>query len=145
MLGKASIQKTPNRKLMGLNLQKYLINNKRDPNQRILMIKSSIAGSAGRINGREIIESINIFDLSLCAVIRLYIYTIPTIININTIVSSVASLNILNNGAWELILGTSNVFLQIKEVWCIVSRVTMDANKENSPIEHKKETNASLI
>tara|TARA_B100001013_G_C24406741_1_gene362318 strand:+ start:225 stop:575 length:351 start_codon:yes stop_codon:yes gene_type:complete len=115
MLGKASIQKTPNRKLMELNLQKYLTNNKSDPNQRILMIKSSISGSAGRINGSAIMESINIFDLSLWAVIRLYIYTIPTIININIIVSSVAPLNILNNGAWELILGTSNVFLQIKE------------------------------
>jgi len=71
MLGKASIQKTPNRKLMELNLQKYLTNNKSDPNQRILMIKSSISGSAGRINGSAIMESINIFDLPLCAVRRL--------------------------------------------------------------------------
>ena len=64
MFGKASIQKTPNRKLMELNLQKYLTSNKIHPNQSILMTKSSISGSAGRINGIAIIESTNIFDLS---------------------------------------------------------------------------------
>ena len=63
MLGNVSIQNTPNRKLMELNLQKYRINNKIHPNQRIFMIKDSISGSAGRINGIAIIESTNIFDL----------------------------------------------------------------------------------
>ena len=48
---------------MGLNLQKYRTNIKRDPNKRILIAKSSISGSAGRINGSAIMESINIFDL----------------------------------------------------------------------------------
>jgi len=70
-LGNVSTQNAPNKKLMGLNLQKYLTNNKRDPNKRILIAKSSISGSAGRINGSAIIESINIFDLPLCAVRRL--------------------------------------------------------------------------
>ena len=57
------MQKAPSIKLMGLNLQKYLIKNKIHPNHRMFMIKDSISGSAGRINGIAIIESTNIFDL----------------------------------------------------------------------------------